>query len=94
MEEKNFWEIVEIQCFIYNDGEEIAEGYGYTLFSHIYHEDIDEYDIEYEDPEDIIVNGKSFEIDYDEISWENQEVVDGPFEDYDEACKSFKSYLL
>jgi hypothetical protein len=91
---KDFWEIVEIQGFIYKDDEMIADGIGYTLFSHIWLEDVDSYDIEYDDPEDIIVNGETFDIDYEEheISWENQEVVDGPFYNLDEAYKAFGSY--
>lgn len=95
MEEKYFWEIVEIQGFVYKDDEEIAEGYGLTIFTNTYDEDINDYEIEYDDPDDIIVNGEVFDIDYDEheISWENQEVIDGPFDNLDEANKALESYL-
>ena len=95
MEEKYFWEIVEIQGFVYKDDEEIAEGYGLTIFTNTYDEDINDCEIEYDDPDDIIVNGEVFDIDYDEheISWEDQEVIDGPFDNLDEANKALESYL-
>lgn len=91
---KDFWEVTEQIVVIYKDDEIVAEGHAYEVFIQQWLEDYDSYQREMEGFETIIVDGKEFEVeDEHEISWESEEVLDGPFDSLEEAEKSFNSLM-
>ena len=80
-----FWEVTETDVFLYKEDGLVAEGIAYDIYMHEWYDDIDDYERESAHGEIIIVDGKEVDIDYDEVVWESETIVETDIDNYNDA---------